>query len=51
MGEGTHNVSISPKGTYFIDTWSSIASPGSIILIDKKGKVIREVYKFDTSGL
>lgn len=45
-GEGTHDVSISPKGTYFIDTWSSIASPGSIILFDKKGKVIREVHRF-----
>ncbi len=25
-GDGTHNVSISPKGTYFIDTWNSIKS-------------------------
>jgi dipeptidyl-peptidase-4 len=45
-GDGTHNVSISPKGNYFIDTWSSIESPGSIILLDKKGKIIREVHKF-----
>jgi len=46
-GEGTHSVSISPKGTYFIDTWNSIISPGSIIALDKKAKVIREVYKFE----
>ena len=46
-GNGTHNLSISPKGNYFIDTWSSIESPGSIIAIDKKAKVIREIYKIE----
>jgi dipeptidyl-peptidase-4 len=46
-GSGTHNVSISPKGSYFIDTWSSIDSPGSIIAIDKKAKMIREIYKVE----
>jgi dipeptidyl-peptidase-4 len=46
-GIGTHNVSISPKGTYFIDTWSSIVSPGSIIAYDKKGKLLKEIYKFE----
>ena len=42
-GEGTHTVSISPKGNYMVDTWSSIASPGSIVLLDKKARVIREI--------
>jgi dipeptidyl-peptidase 4 len=46
-GNGTHNISISPKGTYFIDTWNSISSTGSIIASNKNGKFIREVYKFD----
>ncbi len=46
-GEGTHAINISPKGTYFIDTWSSIANSGSIIAYDKKGKQIREIYKFE----
>jgi dipeptidyl-peptidase 4 len=46
-GDGSHNLSISPKGTYFIDTWNSITSAGSIIAYDKKGKLIREVYKFE----
>ena len=46
-GDGTHNVSISPKGTYFIDTWNSIISPGSIIAYTKNGKLIKEIYKFD----
>ncbi len=47
LGEGSHNVSISPKGSYFIDTWSSITSPGSIIAYDKKGKQIREIHRFE----
>jgi dipeptidyl-peptidase-4 len=46
-GEGTHNISISPKGTYYIDTWNSILSPGSIVAYNKSGKVIREIHKFD----
>jgi len=46
-GAGTHNVSISPKGSYFIDTWSNITTPGSMIAYDRKGKQIREVYKFE----
>jgi dipeptidyl-peptidase 4 len=46
-GSGSHNVNVSPKGSYLIDTWNSIESPGSILLIDKKAKVIREVHKFD----
>ena len=46
-GEGTHNVSISPKGTYFIDTWNKITSAGSIISYDKSGKKINEIYKFE----
>jgi dipeptidyl-peptidase-4 len=42
---GTHNVSVSPKGNYFIDTWSSISNPGSILAYDKRARLIREVYK------
>jgi dipeptidyl-peptidase-4 len=45
-GNGTHDVSISPKGTYFIDTWNSVVSAGSIIALDNKARVIREIYKF-----
>jgi dipeptidyl-peptidase 4 len=45
--EGTHNVSVSSKGTYFLDTWNSITSAGSIAAYDKKGKFLREVYKFE----
>ncbi len=46
-GEGIHNISISPKGSYYIDTWNSIADPGSIIAYDSKAKMIREIHKFD----
>jgi len=46
-GPGTHMVSISPKGTWFIDTWNSINSAGSIVAIDKKGKQVREIHKFE----
>lgn len=46
-GDGTHNVSISTKGSYLIDTWNSITSAGSIIAYDKKGKQLKEIYKFD----
>ena len=46
-GAGTHKVSISPKGSYFIDSWNNITTPGSMIAYDNKGKMIREVYKFE----
>ena len=46
-GEGTHNVSISPKGTYFIDTWNNITSTGSIISYNKSRKKINEIYRFE----
>lgn len=48
-GEGTHGVNISPKGNYFIDTWSSFTSPGSMIAYDKRGRQIREIYKPETT--
>jgi dipeptidyl-peptidase-4 len=46
-GNGTHRILISPKGDYFLDTWNSVDSAGSIVAIDKKGKVIRDVYRFE----
>jgi dipeptidyl-peptidase 4 len=47
QGEGTHNLSISPKGSYFIDTWNSISSAGSIVAYNKSGKLVREIHKFE----
>jgi dipeptidyl-peptidase-4 len=46
-GAGTHTVSVSPKGSYFIDTWDNISTPGSIVIYDNKAKFIREIYKFE----
>ena len=46
-GNGTHDVTISPKGTWFTDSWNSITSAGSILLIDRKGKQVREIHKFE----
>ena len=46
-GEGTHSLNISPEGNYFIDTWSSISSAGSIIAYDKRAKQIREIHRFE----
>lgn len=46
-GAGTHDVSISPEGGYFIDTWNNITTPGSIIAYDKNGKQINEIYRFE----
>lgn len=45
--EGTHSVSISPKGSYYTDTWNSITDAGSIIAYNKNGKLIRQIHKFD----
>jgi dipeptidyl-peptidase 4 len=49
-GNGTHDVSISPKGTYFLDTWNSISSAGSIIAYNRNGKFLSEIFKFDQSA-
>ncbi|MFO7620921.1 MAG: S9 family peptidase [Bacteroidales bacterium] len=46
-GPGAHSVSISPKGTYFIDTWNNITTPGSITAYDRRGKVMREIHRFE----
>jgi len=43
FGEFTHNVSLSPKGTYFISTYSNASSPEKIALMNNKGKLIMEL--------
>lgn len=52
---GSHSVIISPKGSYFIDTWNSITSPGGIVAYDSRGRKVREIYRaelpaFDASN-
>jgi dipeptidyl-peptidase 4 len=46
-GSGTHKIEISPVGSYFIDTWNSILSSGSIVLIDKNARVVREIFRYN----
>lgn len=46
-GPGVHTVSISPKGSYYTDTWNNITTPGAITAYDRKGKMIREVHRFE----
>lgn len=44
-GDGSHSASVSPGGSWVLDTWSSIDDPGGIALIDKKGKLARTIHK------
>jgi dipeptidyl-peptidase 4 len=44
---GQHYVNLSPKGTYCIDTWNSMTSPGALVAYSTKGQVIREIRKMD----
>jgi dipeptidyl aminopeptidase/acylaminoacyl peptidase len=43
FGEYTHNVRLSPKGSYFITTHSNISTPQKMAVCNNKGKVIREL--------
>lgn len=44
-GPGYHSVSISPGGSWFIDSWSNINDPGAITLIGRKAHVVRNIYR------
>jgi dipeptidyl-peptidase-4 len=43
FGEYTHNISLSPKGTYFISTYSNASTPEKSALINNKGKLILDL--------
>jgi dipeptidyl-peptidase-4 len=43
FGEYTHNISLSPKGTYFISTYSNASTPEKSALINNKGKMILDL--------
>ncbi|MDD4645689.1 MAG: DPP IV N-terminal domain-containing protein [Bacteroidales bacterium] len=40
-GAGTHRASLSPDGSYLIDSWNSVMVPGRKELRDKNGKLVR----------
>ena len=53
-GEGFHSATVSPGGSWVVDTWSNISDPGGIDLINRKGKVVRairrqEIPEFDAA--
>lgn len=43
FGDFTHNVSLSPKGSYFISTYSNAGTPDKMVLVNNKGKLILEL--------
>ncbi|MBD2755907.1 S9 family peptidase [Spirosoma validum] len=49
--EGNHQVSISPSGAYFVDTYSKPDVPPVIVLRNKDGKIITTLEKMDISRL
>lgn len=46
-GEGYHSASVSPGGSWIVDSWSNLGNPGGIDLIDRKGKMARAIYRHD----
>lgn len=43
FGEYTHNVQVSPNGSYFISVYSNTATPPVMVLADNKGKILTEL--------
>jgi dipeptidyl aminopeptidase/acylaminoacyl peptidase len=50
-GEGTHTVSFSPSGNYFVDTYSKPNVPSVAVMRDINGKQVSELEKTDVSRL
>lgn len=40
---GSHSVTVSPKGRYFIDRYSSLSTPTRIDIRDNRGRLVRKV--------
>ncbi len=49
--DGNHNISLSPDGKYFTDSYSQPNVPPVAVLRDMKGKLITELEKADISKL
>ena len=43
FGDFTHNVNLSPKGSYFITSYSNVSSPTKMAVCNEKGKILREL--------
>ncbi|MGB9604575.1 MAG: S9 family peptidase, partial [Bryobacteraceae bacterium] len=48
---GTHNVNMAPDGGYFVDTYSSLATPPATVLSTSEGKEIAMLRQADTKLL
>lgn len=43
FGEFTHDVKLSPNGSYFVTTYSNAQTPPKMAVVDKTGKLVREI--------
>ncbi|MGB4776610.1 MAG: S9 family peptidase [Daejeonella sp.] len=48
FGNYDHNINLSPDGKYFITTYSNLSTPSKSALLDRNGKLIRDLT--DTKG-
>lgn len=49
--DATHNVSMSPAGNYFVDTYSRPDTPPTMVLRDSQGHLVKVLEKADISRL
>ena len=49
--DATHDVSISPSGSYFVDSYSKPDVPPTVVLRDSSGKLVQTLEKADVSRL
>lgn len=43
FGDYTHQVAVSPDGSYFVTTYSNVSTPPKVALFDNKGNFIKEL--------
>src|SRR5687767_37890 len=49
--DGDHDVTLSPSGAHFVDTWSRPDVPATSVLRDMNGRIVVELEKTDISRL
>jgi dipeptidyl-peptidase 4 len=49
--EGNHDITFSPDGSYFVDTWSDFQNPHTSVVRDLNGTVMMQLGKADISKL
>ncbi|TWR30020.1 S9 family peptidase [Mucilaginibacter pallidiroseus] len=42
-GQYNHNISLSPNGSYFTDSYSNVATPTKLAVYDNKGKLVKDI--------